>query len=215
MKSNKNFKIFLIFIVVIILVLVCIAVNKYKQYKILMSIVEETNKVSASDNYYYEFDSESSVYGHIKIWVKGDYSKYQTVLVDGDKINYTDLKENKTYFVDNAEKVYSINNMAMKSGFTNFPNTLLLLRNEEKSFIDIALSIKELKTEVVDTKECYKIRYENDIINETIWIDKTTLLPIKNQNEEGTLANYTIILNNVTDDDVMFTNIDEYKLLEQ
>lgn len=212
-KQSSKLKNFIICIIVVIIIAISFIVSKYNQYKILMNIVEETNKVSASGNYYYEV--ESSERGHTKLWVKGDYLKFQNVLAEGDSATYTDLKENKVYSVDNIQKEYAISIMVLKPGFTNFPNTLMLLRNgEEISAIDVALSIKELKTESIDNKECYKIVYEHDLGNEIIWVNKETLLPIKCQSENDFTAKYTITLNSVTDSDVLF-DIDEYKLLEQ
>ena len=206
--------------IIVLLLIIFLCIYKDYQYSTFIKIVDNIESIRISDNYYYEAIHNNQGYTNDKIWVNGNKIKHQ--VFNGETLKqtlYIDLDQSDTIIASEEDLSYVISNvpmvMATKS-FTNFPNSLTSLIKSERTNLEIAFSIKELKTEFVDDVECYKIRFKekDDLINETTWVDKENLVPIKMEHENGDISNYKRIRNNVLESDTSFVDIDKYTLIQ-
>jgi hypothetical protein len=214
MKKSKIIK---IVILVIILLIIAFAGYKYYHYSYISKIVKRNIEIIDGKNFYYEVEASGDVTSS-KIWVNGDNLKFQRITENAEEqYMYVNSKENITYTVSENEKNYiKQENVLMLPAYSNSPYiySSALGAIKENNFINkimVALSIKNVSTETKNGIECIKIT--SNLTNETAWFDKENLTPVATENNDFT-ANYVVTSNNITDEDVTFSNIENYQLLE-
>ena len=217
MKKTK--KIILIIILLLLIALAIFTGFKIHQYNEIFKLNQALIDKRDSLDFYYETPSANSPY---KIYVKNNKVMHE---VFSDEILtttiYVDLEKDITYFVDNENKLYSIENSAVfKPGFTNLPNSLGLMHVASEGNIINKIKflsyIKSITTEEVDGINTIRVdlEYFDENRKETTWFDANTLYPIKCESDEYGSVYYKITDCPLSEEDLTFTDIDNYTLLE-
>lgn len=222
-------KIVLIVIVLILIILIAIASVYVYRYNLLKNIGNAGIDFTESDNFYFEVipssnEEENNSNSHQQLYVKGDKSaRYSLTNNTITQRFYIDTQNNTMTVVDEQNKSYSIVNtetIVGNKGLSNLPEIFnyatSMVSNEYdfKSILGILSSLHNISTEKEDNTEYIKISLEEkeNNYNETVWLNKETLLPVKVEIGNN-VRNYVFEKDNVTDEDVNFSE-NNYTLVE-
>lgn len=222
-------KIVLIVIVLILIILIAIASVYVYRYNLLKNIGNAGIDFTESDNFYFEIipssnEEENNSNLHQQLYVKGDKSaRYSLTNNTITQRFYIDTQNNTMTVVDEQNKSYFITNMETivgNKGLSNLPEiftyatSMVSNKYDFKSILGMLSSLHNISTEKEDNTEYIKISLEEkeNNYNETVWLNKETLLPVKVEIGNN-VRNYVFEKDNVTDEDVNFSETN-YTLVE-
>lgn len=217
-------KVFLI-ILVVVLIIFTIAVCTYvRRYNLLKNIGNAEINFTASDNFYFE-NIQNDLTSQ-KLYVKENKSaRYsltnnsimQRFYIDTQNNTMTVVDEvNKSYFVTNMQNVVGNKGLSNLPEISNYAITIASNEYNFKSALGIILSLHNISTEKDGDIEYIKISLIEKEKNykETVWLNKATLLPVKAEIGND-IRNYVFEKDNVTDENVNFSEVNQYTLVEQ
>ncbi len=213
----KKSKLTLIIVVILIfLVLLILLINVARKTYILSKIINTSQEVSQSENYYWNLKLEGK---ELSTYRKGE--KALTIITeDSIKTTYFKNGETSNIYTESSEGKTAKLNEKTVSGFIEIP-VLLTKDGIEPIFIN-AMQCK-ISDVTEDGKECYLIESSaNDFIIHSsiektqLYIDKETGLTVKlveyDNNGKLFTTNYKYEFNTVTDEDLKEPNINNYKV---
>lgn len=123
---------------------------------------------------------------------------------------------NKSYFVTNMQNVVGNKGLSNLPEISNYAITIASNEYNFKSALGIILSLHNISTEKDGDIEYIKISLIEKEKNykETVWLNKATLLPVKAEIGND-IRNYVFEKDNVTDENVNFSEVNQYTLVEQ
>lgn len=202
MKNKK-----VLFIIVIIVVAVVFSIfriyNIYKLKKVFNEISIAMGDLLNNCNFTYEVKCSGDSVSNMKKWV---YNKEKVALQRTNSIYYADMTTNEMYVANMEDKTYTILNTSILPQirpeiFLNAPSFYSVTQIQNLELLLVAT----IKEEKLNDEDCYKIT----MYNEEAWINKETLMPVKNICSMGEYT-YSITQNNVTENDVTFKDINNF-----
>ena len=220
MKKKKIFK---IIIIIIIVVLILLFFNGLRNFIIISNLQNKLQDKLDADNVYSKIEFTEN---NTKVEQYTKDNNYKYIIDDGlIKLMTYKIDNTVTRFIDNGfEKIMSI--IQNSDNEMNFV-TMMDFLNTDTLFEKIINSIASfIKTEKVNNKDCYLIitkglysnyMYSGDVDIMKIYINKETGLPVQcievydYSRKEQNVIYYEYQFGSVTDKDLEFPNISEYR----
>lgn len=212
---KKTTKIIICILVVILVIAIIFGVRISKNQKILKNMENAISNLISTGNFTYTVNSDNNTY------VKKVFNNQKTLITDTNLVMYTDVASDTSYIVNpnNTQNSYSeLKASAIRTGlpevFNNppviFSNLVSKIHNTENEFTKILFSMK-VSNDTINGIECYKITCSTI----TEWVNKETFLPVQYKaNEKDSVKTYNIEINNVLENEVTFSDIDNYTKIE-
>ena len=212
---KKTTKIIVCILVVILVIAIIFGVRISKNQKILKNMENAISNLISTGNFTYMVNSDNNTY------VKKVFNNQKTLITDTNLVMYTDVASDTSYIINpnNVQNSYTeLKASAIRTGlpevFNNppviFSNLISKIHNEENEFTKILFSMK-VSDDTINGIECYKITCSTI----TEWVNKETFLPVQYKaNEKDSVKIYNIEINNVLENEVTFSDIDNYTKIE-
>lgn len=222
---NKKLK-----IKIIIILLILIIIIKIIQINFIENIKRNIEEFQKLDNSYYKASSlvEKQKIETIRIRKNKLVKEIdEFIKTNNFTIKYTNFETNEIIIFDKLNNTYNINK--------NIDNYEINIKNSPK-ILKISSEMKEeisngnifsifncfrilyISTEKYNDIECYKIKTTREIL----YVDKDTLYPVfleynqtnSRYDQEKITIEYIFEVNTVTDEDIKFPDLNDYKLIQ-
>lgn len=224
-----NKKIYIIIILLLIILLAITLVPIVQRICILSNLSNKANKYASSTNFHmikYSYDDES--YVKYEFWQMENSKKIELTSFKNDVVTKIKIYANKNQ--DNYEINSYIDKNGEKTAYSNIQNEYIgtcidnvFKKDNYFEFIKSAI-FSTVKKTTFDGTECYYIlNFDrgNGVLSNGIYVDIETGLIINEiaytyENETTYPAtNYKYDFDNVTEDDFIEPDINDYKILEK
>ena len=214
---KKSTKIIICILVVILVIAVIFGVRISNNQKLLKNMENAISNLISTGNFTYTVNSDNNTY------VKKVFNNQKTLITDTNLVMYTDVASDTSYIVNpnNTQNSYSeLKASAIRTGlpevFNNppviFSNLVSKIHNTENEFTKILFSMK-VSNDTINGIECYKITCSALGSTITEWVNKENFLPVQYK-ENDSVKTYRIEMNNVSENEVTFSDIDNYTKIE-
>lgn len=202
-------KICIAIIIVILVIALFFIIRTINNAKVFNQIENAILDFKDSGNFLYQVTSSNEMNNS----TKQVYNNSKVKLEIGNAIYYGDTETGEVYVVNTENNTYNkLNISALKqvlpTTFINPPalfSTLLAKANNSENNYLAMLLTSSISNDNYNGEECYKISL---LGTEKVWISKNSLLPVKSETE-NTEYKYSFKSGNITENDVILTNIGE------
>lgn len=202
-------KICIAIIIVILVIALFFIIRTINNAKVFNQIENAILDFKDSGNFLYQVTSSNEMNNS----TKQVYNNSKVKLEIGNAIYYGDTETGEVYVVNTENNTYNkLNISALKqvlpTTFINPPalfSTLLAKANNSENNYLAMLLTSSISNDNYNGEECYKISI---LGTEKVWISKNSLLPVKSETE-NTEYKYSFKSGNITENDVILTNIGE------
>lgn len=196
-------------IIVILVIAIFFIIRAVNNAKVFNQIENAILDFKNSGNFLYQVTSSNEMNNS----TKQVYNNSKVKLEIGNAIYYGDTETGEVYVVNTENNTYnklniSVLKQVLPTTFINPPalfSTLLAKANNSENNYLAMLLTSSISNDNYNGEECYKISI---LGTEKVWISKNSLLPVKSETE-NTEYKYSFKSGNITENDVILTNIGE------
>lgn len=229
-RKNINVKIIIIVLILIVISLGSIFAKYAKNSNIIFEAynhiqeVKETNnfKIIVEEHRKEEGMKQEEINTYEYLYKDGKYKKnIYSNSVDNGQTYFGSIDSKEYIFVNDNKKLMKKStldeNIRKEDFFELFTEINFNAKNKKGLFVDLISMIRfDVMIKDYNGKECYVIRHEGKSSYRETWIEKETMLQVREIYKE-TSGNYNekiifVEINSVTDSDVVFQNNGEYTL---